>query len=228
MSTARRTALISGSARGIGHEIARQLLALDHDVIVTARDLDTATRAAADLGAGARGVALETTDAAGVAALAADLTSLDVLVNNAGITGDDSSSVATADLDDARHTMEVNLFGGWRLTQALLPLLRASDAGRIVFLSTGMGQLSEMGGGAPAYRISKTAVNALTKTLSVEEAAHGILVNALNPGWVQTDMGGASAPRTVAEGADTAVWLATLPDDGPTGGFFKDRELQPW
>ncbi len=95
-------------------------------------------------------------------------------------------------------------------------------------LSTGMGQLAEMGSGAPAYRVSKTALNALTRILANEEAAAGILANALNPGWVRTDMGGAGATRSVEEGADTAVWLATLPHDGPTGGFFKDREPIPW
>jgi NAD(P)-dependent dehydrogenase (short-subunit alcohol dehydrogenase family) len=110
--------------------------------------------------------------------------------------------------------------------QALLPLLRQSPGARIVNVSSGAGQLSDMNGGYPGYRVSKAALNALTRILSNEE--RGILVNSMCPGWVRTDMGGAGAPRSVAEGADTAVWLATLPDDGPTGGFFRNREPIPW
>jgi NAD(P)-dependent dehydrogenase (short-subunit alcohol dehydrogenase family) len=151
---------------------------------------------------------------------------LDVLVNNAGVMGQEATNAATAPLDDAHATMETNLFGAWRLTQALLPLLRESQSPRIVNVSSGAGQLSEMNGGYPGYRVSKTALNALTRVLSNEE--RGILVNSMCPGWVRTDMGGAGAPRSVDEGADTAVWLATLSDDGPTGGFFRNREPIPW
>jgi NAD(P)-dependent dehydrogenase (short-subunit alcohol dehydrogenase family) len=136
--------------------------------------------------------------------------------------------VADAPLDDAHETMETNLFGAWRLTQAMLPLLRRSAAARIVNVSSGAGQLSDMNGGYPGYRISKTALNALTRILSSEEGGKGMLVNAMCPGWVHTDMGGSAAPRSVEEGADTAVWLATLPDGGPTGGFFRNREPIPW
>jgi NAD(P)-dependent dehydrogenase (short-subunit alcohol dehydrogenase family) len=100
--------------------------------------------------------------------------------------------------------------------------------GRIVNVSSGQGQLSDMGVGTPAYRVSKTALNALTRTLAAELKGSGILVNSMCPGWVRTDMGGAGAPRTVEQGADTAVWLATLPDDGPSGGFFRDRRPIPW
>jgi NAD(P)-dependent dehydrogenase (short-subunit alcohol dehydrogenase family) len=131
-------------------------------------------------------------------------------------------------LDDAQLTMETNLFGAWRLTQAMLPLLRRGDAGRIVNVSSGAGQLFEMNGGYPGYRVSKTALNALTRVLANETRGTGILVNSMCPGWVRTDMGGSSAPRSVAEGADTAVWLATLPADGPSGGFFRNREPIPW
>ena len=136
--------------------------------------------------------------------------------------------MADAPLDDAHETMETNLFGAWRLTQAMLPLLRRSAAARIVNVSSGAGQLSDMNGGYPGYRISKTALNALTRILSSEEGGKGMLVNAMCPGWVHTDMGGSAAPRSVEEGADTAVWLATLPDGGPTGGFFRNREPIPW
>jgi NAD(P)-dependent dehydrogenase (short-subunit alcohol dehydrogenase family) len=114
------------------------------------------------------------------------------------------------------------------LTQAALPRLRESGHGRIVNVSSGMGQLSDMGRGAPPYRVSKAGLNALTRILANEEREHGILVNSMCPGWVRTDMGGPSAMRSVEEGADTGIWLATLPDGGPTGGFYRDREPIPW
>jgi NAD(P)-dependent dehydrogenase (short-subunit alcohol dehydrogenase family) len=153
---------------------------------------------------------------------------LDVLVNNAGVMGELATGAADAPLDDAKSTLETNLFGAWRLTQAMLPMLRRSAGARIVNVSSGAGQLSDMNGGYPGYRVSKTALNALTRILSNEERANGILVNSTCPGWVRTDMGGSSAPRSVEEGAETAVWLATLPDGGPSGGFFRDRQPIPW
>ena len=152
---------------------------------------------------------------------------LDVLVNNAGIYGSPAGA-ADFDLPEAHEVLEVNVFGAWRLIQALLPSLRDSGHGRIVNVSSGSGQLDDMQGGHAGYRVSKTALNALTRILAAEEGQYGILVNTMCPGWVRTDMGGGSAPRPVEEGADTAVWLATLPDDGPTGGFFRDREPIPW
>ena len=151
--------------------------------------------------------------------------SLDVLVNNAGIYGP-YEGVADYDLAEARRVIETNVFGPWRLIQAALPLLRRSGSPRIVNVSSGAGQLAEMGGGGTAYRLSKAALNALTRTLAAEESE--IKVNAICPGWVSTDMGGSSAPRSVEQGADTAVWLATMPADGPSGGFFRDREPIPW
>ena len=155
----------------------------------------------------------------------ADPGELDVLVNNAGVYGEPTGA-ADYDLAEAHEVFEINVFGAWRLVQAFLPLLRASEHPRIVNVSSGGGQLAEMGGGRTAYRLSKAALNALTRTTAADEP--GVLVNALCPGWVRTDMGGASAPRSVEEGADTAVWLATLPDDGPTAGFFRDRRPIPW
>ena len=150
---------------------------------------------------------------------------LDVLVNNAGVHGD-PAGIAAYDLADAHDVLEANVFGAWRMMQAALPLLRASPHPRVVNVSSGAGQLAEMGGGRAAYRVSKSALNALTRILAADEP--GILVNSVCPGWVRTDMGGGSAPRSVEEGADTAVWLATLPDDGPSGGFFRDRRPIPW
>jgi NAD(P)-dependent dehydrogenase (short-subunit alcohol dehydrogenase family) len=232
----RPVALISGSNRGIGREIARQLAELGHHVIATARDPAAAEQVARELAGGGRlsvqGEQLDVADPQSVERLRERVESspgrLDVLVNNAGTMGEVATNVATAPLDDAHRTVETNLFGAWRLTQAMLPLLRRGGRGRIVNVSSGAGQLSEMNGGYPGYRISKTALNALTRALANESSGRGILVNSMCPGWVRTDMGGSAAPRTVAEGADTAVWLATLPDDGPSGGFFRDRSPIPW
>jgi NAD(P)-dependent dehydrogenase (short-subunit alcohol dehydrogenase family) len=233
MESGRLVALVSGSNRGIGREVARQLAELGHHVIVTARDLGAAERTTKELGGGRVSVQpeqLDVTDPESVERLAGRLEvdpgRLDVLVNNAGVQGEVATNAATAPLDDVHETMETNLFGAWRLTQALLPLLRTSPRARIVNVSSGAGQLSDMNGGYPGYRISKTALNALTRVLANEET--GILTNSMCPGWVRTDMGGSAAPRSVEEGADTAVWLAIIPDNGPSGGFFRNREPIPW
>jgi NAD(P)-dependent dehydrogenase (short-subunit alcohol dehydrogenase family) len=213
-------ALVSGANRGIGREIARQL-ADDHGYEV----LRGARRPQAEE------VALDVADQSSVDALAerigADPGRLDVLVNNAAVYGSPVGA-ADYDLDEAHEVIEVNLFGAWRLTRAVLPLLRRSEHPRIVNVSSGAGQLEDMQGGRAAYRISKTGLNALTRILAVEEGGHGILVNTMCPGWVRTDMGGPAAPRSVEEGADTAVWLATLSDDRHSGGFFRDRKPIPW
>jgi NAD(P)-dependent dehydrogenase (short-subunit alcohol dehydrogenase family) len=203
--------------------------------VVTARDEAAAASAADELG-GTGGEALahqlDVTDAASVAALASALERdpgrLDALVNNAGVTDSFHPGAAEIDLDDVREVLETNLWGAWRLTQYVLPLLQESGHGRIVNVSSGMGQLVDMHGGSPGYRTSKLALNGLTRMLADELAEDGILVNSLCPGWVRTDMGGRSAPRSVEQGADTAVWLATLPDGGPSGGFFRNREPIPW
>ena len=162
---------------------------------------------------------------AAIAGIEANPGSLDVLVNNAGIYGDPTGA-ADYDLDGAHEVLETNIFGPWRLIQASLPLLRSSPSPRIVNVSSGAGQLAEMDGGHTAYRLSKTALNALTRTLAADEPK--ISVNSICPGWVRTDMGGSRAPRSVEEGADTAVWLATMADDVPSGGFFRNREPIPW
>jgi NAD(P)-dependent dehydrogenase (short-subunit alcohol dehydrogenase family) len=229
-----RVALVSGANRGIGREVARQLARAGHYVLLGSRDPNAGEREAEQIEAeGGRTsvIELDVTEPEQVEHAARDIEAdpgrLDVLVNNAGVYGS-YAPAADYDLQEARAVLETNLFGAWRLTQALLPLLRRSRHGRIVNVSSGGGQLDDMQGGGAAYRVSKTGMNALTRILSVEERANGILVNSVCPGWVRTDMGGRSAPRSVEEGADTAVWLATLPDDGPSGGFFRDREPIPW
>jgi len=214
--------------------VARQLAAQDHWVLLGSRDPSAGERAAEQIEAeGGRvsvielDVASEESVAHTARDVAADPGRLDVLVNNAGVYGSPAGA-AEFDLEEAQEVLEVNLLGAWRLTKGLLPLLRESGHGRIVNVSSGAGQLEDMQGGRAAYRVSKAGLNALTRILAAEEAGHGILVNTMCPGWVRTDMGGESAPRSVEEGADTAVWLATLPDDGPTGGFFRDRQPIPW
>ena len=230
-----RIIVITGASRGLGRAAAQRLLREGHRVIATARE----ATALDDLRAQAPGEGtiechvLDVTNDASVAAFAAWLKQrthrVDALINNAGVSlGSYSASVLELSLDTLRATLETNLFGALRVTQALAPLLRASPAGRIVNLSSGLGQLADMGSGVPAYRISKTALNALTRILSVELGDSRIKVNSACPGWCRTDMGGSDAPRSAEEGIDTIVWLATLDDDGPTGGFFRDRKSIPW
>jgi NAD(P)-dependent dehydrogenase (short-subunit alcohol dehydrogenase family) len=157
-----------------------------------------------------------------------DFRRLDILVNNAAISNDEGQRGVDADLDRVKEALEANLFGAWRLCEMAVPLMRRNGYGRVVNVSTGLAALEDMGGGYPGYRVSKTALNALTRILASELRGSGILVNAVNPGWVQTDMGGSGATRPVEEGAEALVWAATLPNNGPTGGFFRDRQPVAW
>ena len=227
-----RIAVVTGANRGIGREIARQLAQRPGlTVVLTARDERKGKAAARDLGTGFHplDVASERSIAALAAFLGKNYGRCDVLVNNAGILADPRGSrILDSKVETHRATLETNVLGPLMLAQALVPLMRKHRYGRIVNVSSAMGQLSDMGTGSPAYRMSKTALNALTLMLAADLSGSGILVNSMSPGWVRTDMGGSSAPRSVAEGADTAVWLATLPDNGPSGGFFKDRKPIAW
>jgi NAD(P)-dependent dehydrogenase (short-subunit alcohol dehydrogenase family) len=157
-----------------------------------------------------------------------DFGRLDALVNNAGISVEKKTPAVEVDMDTVQRVLDTNLIGAWRLCQAAAPLMRRGGYGRIVNVSSGVGSFSKLAGGFGAYRISKTGLNALTRILADELRDDNVLVNAMTPGWVRTHMGGIQAPRSVEEGAQTAVWLATLPDDGPTGKFFRDREEFPW
>lgn len=227
-----RVALVSGGNRGIGLEICRQLADRGYTVILGSRDEQQGREAAGKLDGDVRARRLDVTDEESVTRIAESIEEefgrLDVLVNNAGISNDGGQSGVDADLDRVREALEANLLGAWRLSQAAIPVMRRNGYGRIVNISSGLGALEDMGGGSPAYRVSKTALNALTRILSSELRGTGILVNSVCPGWVQTDMGGRNASRTVEEGADTLVWAATLPDNGPTGGFFRDRRPIAW
>jgi NAD(P)-dependent dehydrogenase (short-subunit alcohol dehydrogenase family) len=225
-----RVALVSGANRGIGREIARQLASQGYTVILGARDLDRGRAAADEIGAVP--MQLDVADQQSVDRVAGEVESrfgrLDALVSNAGVYNDWAQSGIDADLDGVREVLDTNLFGAWRLAKAFIPLMARNGYGRIVNVSTGMAQLSDMNGGSPGYRVSKTALNALTRILAAELEGANVKVNSACPGWVRTDMGGSGAPRSVEEGADTPVWLATLPDDGPSGGFFRNREPIPW
>jgi NAD(P)-dependent dehydrogenase (short-subunit alcohol dehydrogenase family) len=220
-------AVVTGGNRGIGLEVCRQLAALGHVVVLTARDAEKARSAAERLGVEHH--RLDVTDDASVAALAAHLTTrhgrLDVLVNNAAIHYDTWQRASSADLAVVREAVETNFYGPWRMVLALLPLLRAARRARVVNVSSEAASLASMGGGTPAYGTSKAALNALTLMLAAELPA--MKVNAVCPGWVATDMGGAGG-RPVAQGAASVVWAATVPDDGPTGGFFRDGKRVPW
>ena len=230
---ARRVAVVTGASRGIGREVARQLAGHGFLVIAGARDLDAGERAARALDpAGASIVArrLDVTDPATIASAAgwtADHAGrADVLVNNAAIHYDTWQQAQDADLAVVGEALDTNLLGAWRTTQAFLPLLRRGAHARIVNVSSEGGSLSAMTGGPPAYSVSKAALNALTRLLAAELRADGILVNAVCPGWTDTDMGRGGRP--VAEGAASVLWAALLPDGGPTGGFFRDGEPLPW
>ncbi|MEO1442783.1 MAG: SDR family oxidoreductase [Chloroflexota bacterium] len=216
----------------IGKEVARQLAEQGATVLMGARSVDKAQSTADDLGLdGLVPVQLDVTNESSIQQLYAqverDYGRLDVLINNAAINYDSGERAANVDLDQVRETLETNLFAAWRMMQVFLPLIRKSEHPRIVNVSSGSGSITEMGGGTPAYGVSKAALNAITRMIASETRGDRILVNAICPGWVATDMGG-SGGRPVADGARGIVWAATLPDDGPTNGFFRDGKPIAW
>ncbi len=229
-----RVALVTGANRGIGFEVCRQLAGRGFVVILTAREAAKAKAAAKKLAkvGSVEPLLLNVADARTIETAASEVSSrydhLDVLINNAGINYDTWETAANADINGTvMDTITTNLLGPWRVCQAFLPLLRKSHAARIVNVSSESGSLAEMGAGPPAYQVTKAALNAFTRTLAGELRRARILVNAVCPGWVATDMGGGGG-RPVAEGAAGIVWAATLPDNGPTGGFFRDGKPLPW
>jgi NAD(P)-dependent dehydrogenase (short-subunit alcohol dehydrogenase family) len=238
MSEVKKIAVVTGGNRGIGFEACRQLATKGIKVILTSRDEAKGKAAAEKLQAeGLDAIAhpLDVTSAESCDRLAQFLGDrfgqLDILVNNAGVLLDYSESdgsVFSLKISTLQKTLETNTFGPLLLCQALVPLMKEHNYGRVVNVSSGAGQLHDMGTGYPSYRISKTALNAVTRIVANELKGTNILVNAVCPGWVKTDMGGANATRTPEQGADTIVWLATLPDDGPTGEFFRDRQPIDW
>ena len=231
MDTEQPVALVTGANRGVGLEVCRQLAALRYEVVLGSRDASRGERAAAHLGGSVVARELDVSDQQSVDLAASWVRKTfgrcDVLVNNAAIDYDTDARASTADLARVRRAFETNVFGAWRTTLSLLDLLRASAHPRVVNVSSQAGSLSGMGGGTPAYGVSKAALNALTRTLAAELRPRRILVNAICPGWTATDMGGGGG-RPVHDGAASVVWGVTLPDDGPTGGFFRDGRPLPW
>ncbi len=217
-------------------ETARQLLAKGLSVVLTGRDTAALEQAHARLPEGDRRrastVQMDVTSSASVAAaeraITSRLGSVDVLVNNAAILLGDNDDVLSISAEDYLRTFETNLFGAIEVCRTFVPAMARARWGRVVNVSSGAGQLATMSDYAPAYSMSKTALNAFTRILAHTYREERVLVNAVDPGWVRTDMGGPSAPRSLENGADTIVWLATLPDGGPTGAFFRDRKPIAW
>lgn len=254
-----RVVLVTGSDRGIGLEVCRQMNERGYRVVITSPDKKQATAALARL-PDASTAAAHTLDVASprsVLALRrfviARFGRLDILVNNAGVLLDEGRSrvegviagrlkkipkrvefgegpgVLRQDIEIFRATLEINTFGALRMCQAFVPLMMEAGYGRVVNLSSGRGQLDGMTDeGAPAYQLSKTALNAVTAMVADAARGTNVLVNSVCPGWTRTDLGGPEAPRSVEEAADTIIWLATLPEKGPTGRFFRDRKPIPW
>lgn len=230
--TQKPISLVTGANRGIGKEVSRQMAAAGHTVLLTARSLAKAKKAVAQLkNPNLIPVQLDVADPDSIEALCGwvneEFGRLDSLVNNAAIHYDTWQQAKNADMEVVEEAFATNVFGPWRLCQAFVPLLRRSSQPRIVNVSSGGGALEGMGGGTPAYSITKAALNALTLMLADELRRDKILVNAVCPGWVATDMGGPGG-RPVADGAAGIVWAATLPNNGPTGGFFRDKRPIPW
>jgi NAD(P)-dependent dehydrogenase (short-subunit alcohol dehydrogenase family) len=232
--TDRPVAVVTGANRGIGREVVRQLAENGYLTVLGARDAQRGRAAADDLGGEQAGIVARQLDVADDASVraAADWVGdafgrCDALVNNAAIEYDTDARATTADLDRVHRAMETNLYGAWRCALAFLPLLRRSPHPRLVNVSSGGGSISSMGAGTPAYSVSKAALNALTRILAAELRGDGVLVNAVCPGWVETDMGGPGG-RPVADGAASVTWAVRLGDDGPTGGFFRDGRPVEW
>lgn len=233
----KQIALVTGGNRGLGLETCLQLGKKNIHVILTARDRKTAEESVKSLlkeGIEAEPLQLDVTDSKSIEGAAKHLDNkhghIDILVNNAGIYTKSAEGMETfrATLGDLKKTLATNTFGPFEMCQHFIPLMQKNGFGRVVNVSSGMGQLSEMKTGYPAYRISKTALNAVTKLFAEELKGTDILINAVCPGWVRTEMGGPSAHRSVEEGASGIVWAATLPKGGPTGGFFRDGKPLSW
>ncbi len=230
-----RIALVTGGNRGIGLEVCRQLAQRGLTVVLGSRDVAKGVAAARELIASGGSVAARQLDVANVQSIREcmawvrrDVGRLDILVNNAGIMVDEGDADPIEELEIVRDTMQTNVYGPLLLSRLAIPIMKSRRYGRIVNLSSGMGSLAEMGAGYIAYRMSKAGINVVTRVLAAESEGMGILVNSVDPGWVKTDMGGRGATRNVAKGAESVIWLVTLPDNGPTGGFFHDRKAIPW
>jgi NAD(P)-dependent dehydrogenase (short-subunit alcohol dehydrogenase family) len=238
MNNPQKIAVVTGANRGLGFEASRQLSKQGYHVILTSRDEEKGKQAAEILQKEGLQITFHPLDVNSDKScqnlakfIDTEFGKLDVLINNAGImidTRDGGKSIFDAQIDTLKTTMDTNVYGVLRVTKALVPFMKKQKYGRIVNVSSGMGQLIHMEIGYPGYRLSKTALNALTRILANELQLNNILVNSVCPGWVKTDMGGEAAPRTPEQGVDTIIWLATLPDGSSTGNFFRDRQPIAW
>ena len=231
-------ALVTGANRGIGFETCRQMAREGFVVVLTSRRRQEGLQALEELSREGRSVLyfqLDVTRPSHIFKLQEyvirELGRLDVLVNNAGIYLDEGSGILEVPQGIFDRTMSVNFYGPLHLTRAFLPLMKRQNYGRIVNVSSSAGSLTAMGVGdysAPAYMVSKAALNALTRLTAADAKGYNIKINSMCPGWVRTDMGGPDAPRSPSKGAETIIWLATLPASGPSGGFFRDKKRIPW
>ena len=237
---------MSGGNRGLGRAIGEALAEREYHVVLGCRDVRAGEPVAAALkkrGLAASAMPLDVTSEESVQSFARRIEQefgrADVLVASAGVilepydrTGvpevTPAATVLDGDFGQARGTIEVNLFGAYRLIRAIVPMMRRQGSGRVVAVTSGMGTFADMAPGWPGYRISKAALNALTRILALELQGTNVLVNAVCPGWVRTELGGPKATRSIAEGVAGIVWAATLPDDGPSGGLFRDGTPIPW
>jgi len=239
----KRVALVTGANRGIGYAISRQLGEQNITVILGSRDPSKGAAACSRLqeaGLDAHFELLDVTDEksikAAIESIRAQFGRLDILVNNAGIMIDGEVDARNVDEEIIQQTIQTNVMGPLLLCQSCISLMKTNSYGRIVNMSSTLGSLTEIADSnsgfaevrVPAYRLSKAALNCITTLLATEVSKDNILINSACPGWVKTDMGGDQAPLTPEQGADTPVWLATLPDGGPTGGFYRERNLIPW
>lgn len=233
--TDKRVAVVTGANRGIGFETCRQLSQLGYLTILTSRDERKGASAFESLSKEGGELIfhqLDVTDLESIVKLASyvedNFMRCDVLVNNAGVYLDRGKSIFDVSLEVFQETLQTNFWGALNLCREFVPLMRKNHYGRIINVSSRMGSIAGMGGYSAAYKLSKLLLNGMTRIMADEVKDRDIKINTMAPGWVRSDMGGPSAPRSLAQGAETIVWLATLPDDGPTGGFFEDRKPIPW
>lgn len=235
LSTNKKVAIVTGANRGIGFETCRQLSQLGIVTILTSRDEAQGRKAVSSLSKASPDLLYHQLDVADRDSITRlrmfvidKFNRCDILVNNAGVFLDRGVSIFNLEEEILQETIEINSFGALKMSQEFLPLMQAAGYGRIVNVSSAMGSISSMGGGSAAYKLSKLMMNGMTRIMAAEIEQEDIKINTMAPGWVRTDMGGSNAPRSLSQGADTIIWLATLLADGPSGGFFEDRTPAAW
>jgi len=228
-------AVVTGGNRGIGFEICKELSKVGCRVVLTSRDEEHGKQAAAKLGANKKNIVyhkLDVTDSKDIETLRDWILKMygrvDILINNAGVYLDEGTSVFNVDEKIVKETLDVNFYGAFNICRALVPIMRQNGYGRIVNISSGYGAMSEMAGYHAAYRISKAALNALTLIMADELRDGDIKVNAVCPGWVNTDMGGRMAPVSAENAAKDIVYVALMDEEGPTGSFFRHKKPIEW